>query len=58
MYKVGDVFVYGSNGACQITDIKEEKFARETKVYYILSPFLIQEKLFLYPLTMKLLQTK
>ena len=40
MYKVGDVFVYGSNGACQITDIKEEKFARETKVYYILSPFL------------------
>lgn len=39
MYKVGDVFVYGSNGACQITDIKEEKFARDTKVYYILSPF-------------------
>lgn len=39
MFKIGDVFVYGSNGACQITDIKEEKFARETKVYYILSPF-------------------
>lgn len=38
MYKIGDVFVYGSNGACEITNIKEEKFARETKVYYILSP--------------------
>ena len=39
MYKIGDVFVYGANGACEITDIKEEKFARETKIYYILSPF-------------------
>lgn len=39
MYKIGDVFIYGSNGACEITNIKEEKFARETKIYYILSPF-------------------
>ena len=39
MYKIGDVFVYGANGACEITDIKEEKFARETKIYYMLSPF-------------------
>lgn len=38
MYKIGDVFVYGSNGACEITDIKSEKFAKETKTYYILSP--------------------
>ena len=28
MYKVGDVFVYGSNGACQITDIKEEEILK------------------------------
>ena len=39
MFKTGDVFVYGANGACVITDIKEEKFGRETKTYYILSPF-------------------
>lgn len=39
MYKIGDIFVYGSNGACEITNIKEEKFEKETKVYYILSPF-------------------
>ena len=39
MYKIGDIFLYGSNGVCKITDIKSEKFARETKTYYILSPF-------------------
>ena len=39
MFKTGDIFVYGANGACVITGIKEEKFGRETKTYYILSPF-------------------
>lgn len=39
MFSVGDVFIYGSNGVCRITDIKEEKFGSEIKTYYILSPF-------------------
>lgn len=58
MYKVGDVFVYGSNGACQITDIKEEKFARETKVYYILSPFFDSRETIFVPVDNEALANK
>ena len=58
MYKVGDVFVYGSNGACQITDIKEEKFARETKVYYILSPFFDSRETIFVPVDNEALTNK
>lgn len=39
MFSIGDIFIYGSNGVCRITDIKEEKFGSEVKTYYILSPF-------------------
>ena len=39
MFSIGDIFIYGSNGVCRITDIKEEKFGSEIKTYYILSPF-------------------
>lgn len=38
MYKIGDLFVYGTSGACKIIEIKEEKFSSETKTYYILAP--------------------
>lgn len=58
MYKVGDVFVYGSNGACQITDIKEEKFARETKVYYIFSPFFDSRETIFVPVDNEALTNK
>lgn len=58
MYKVGDVFVYGSNGACQITDIKEEKFVRETKVYYILSPFFDSRETIFVPVDNEALTNK
>ncbi|MCD7873070.1 MAG: CarD family transcriptional regulator [Clostridiales bacterium] len=39
MFNIGDIFVYGSNGVCSITDIKTEKFGSEVKTYYILSPY-------------------
>ena len=39
MFSIGDIFIYGSNGVCRITDIKEEKFGSEIKTYYILSRF-------------------
>lgn len=47
MYKIGDLFIYGSNGACRITDIKTEKFNHEEKTYYILVPiFDMKETIF------------
>ncbi len=39
MYNIGDLFVYGVNGACKIVDIKEEKFGSGEKTYYILAPY-------------------
>lgn len=38
MYSIGDLFVYGSSGACRITDIKVENFGKNEMTYYILSP--------------------
>lgn len=38
MYNVGDLFLYGSSGACRITDIKKETFGKNEMTYYILSP--------------------
>ena len=49
MFKTGDVFVYGSNGACVITDIKQERFARETKTYYILTPYINRRETIFVP---------
>ena len=37
MYKIGDTVVYGANGVCEIRDIREEKFAGQSAMYYILS---------------------
>ncbi len=39
MYSIGDLFIYGTSGACKIIEIKEEKFTNEIKTYYILAPF-------------------
>lgn len=49
LFKTGDVFVYGSNGACVITDIKQERFARETKTYYILTPYINRRETIFVP---------
>ncbi len=47
MYKIGDLFIYGANGACKIADIKTENFNRNEKIYYILVPvFDIKETIF------------
>lgn len=58
MYKIGDVFVYGSNGACEITDIKSEKFAKETKTYYILSPLFDARETIFVPVDNEMLTSK
>ncbi|MCH5316876.1 MAG: CarD family transcriptional regulator [Eubacterium sp.] len=48
MYKIGDLFVYGSSGACRITDIKKENFGKNETTYYILSPvFDIKETIYI-----------
>ena len=58
MYKIGDIFLYGSNGVCKITDIKSEKFARETKTYYILSPFFDSKETIFVPVDNETLLSK
>lgn len=58
MFKIGDTFVYGSNGVCKITDIKSEKFARETKTYYILSPFFDSKEAIFVPVDNETLISK
>ncbi len=58
MYKIGDMFLYGSNGVCKITDIKSEKFARETKTYYILSPLFDSKETIFVPVDNETLISK
>ena len=40
MYSIGTLIVYGSEGICKITDIKENSFDNmgKSKSYYILTP--------------------
>ncbi|MBQ4650025.1 MAG: CarD family transcriptional regulator [Firmicutes bacterium] len=36
MYKVGDIVVYGTEGLCEICDITEKTFGKETIEYFVL----------------------
>ena len=38
MFKIGDRVVYGAQGVCEITDIKEENLTSVLREYYIISP--------------------
>jgi CarD family transcriptional regulator len=38
MYEVGSRVMYASNGVCDITDIREESFSGEKRLYYVLTP--------------------
>lgn len=38
MYKVGDRIIYGAQGVCEITDIKESDLTSVLREYYIISP--------------------
>lgn len=49
MYSIGDLFVYGSSGACRITDIKKENFGKDEMTYYILSPVFDQKETIYVP---------
>lgn len=37
-FKTGDMVLYGTTGICQITDIAQRTFNRETAEYYVLAP--------------------
>ena len=38
MYKVGERVIYGAQGVCEITDIKESNLTSVLREYYIISP--------------------
>lgn len=58
MYKIGDIFVYGSNGVCKITDIKQEDFCGREKTYYILAPIYDQKETIFVPVDNEKLVSK
>ena len=58
MYSIGDLFVYGSSGACRITDIKKENFGKNEMTYYILSPVFDQKETIYVPVDNKNLVSK
>ncbi len=58
MYKIGELFVYGSRGACKIIDIKNEKFGNSEKTYYILMPFFDSKETIFVPVDNEKLVSK
>ena len=58
MHRVGELFVYGRNGACKITDIKTQKFGNSEKMYYILSPVFDMRETIFVPVDNELLVSK
>lgn len=38
MYHIGDVLVYGTEGVCEVKEITEVRFGKETNEYYVLCP--------------------
>ncbi len=58
MYSIGELFVYGRNGACRITDIKAQKFGGSEKIYYILSPVFDKRETIFVPVDNELLVSK
>lgn len=37
-FKVNDMIFYAGTGVCRITDIRPEKFGRDTRTYYVIQP--------------------
>lgn len=58
MYSIGDLFVYGSSGACVITDIKKENFGKNETTYYILSPVFDKKETIYIPVDNEILVSK
>lgn len=38
MYQIDDLIMYGSTGVCRVSDITEQVFNDEDKLYYVLEP--------------------
>lgn len=38
MYSIGTQIIYGMSGVCNISDIRNENFGDEEKLYYVLNP--------------------
>lgn len=58
MYSIGDLFLYGSSGACRITDIKKENFGKDEMTYYILSPVFDSKETIYVPVNNEALVSK
>lgn len=49
MYHIGDVVVYGSEGVCEVKEITEVRFGKDTTEYYVLSPVMRDGDTFYVP---------
>ncbi|MCQ2555250.1 MAG: hypothetical protein MJ171_06330 [Clostridia bacterium] len=49
MYHIGDVVVYGTEGVCEVKEITEVRFGKETNEYYILCPVRKESDTFYVP---------
>ena len=38
MYQIDDLIMYGSTGVCRVSDITEQVFNDDDKIYYVLEP--------------------
>lgn len=58
MFNIGDIFIYGANGVCKISDIKKEKFAGEVKTYYLVTPYFNEKETIFVPVDNEILVGK
>ncbi|MCE5197026.1 MAG: CarD family transcriptional regulator [Negativicutes bacterium] len=58
MLTINTYVVYGTNGVCQITGIKKEKFGGSEKEYYLLKPINTEGSIIYVPLDNALLTSK
>lgn len=58
MLSIDTYVVYGTNGVCQITGIKKEKFGGSEKEYYLLKPINTEGSIIYVPLDNAMLTSK
>ena len=58
MYQIGEIFVYGSSGVCEIVDIKKADFGGSEKTYYILAPIYDKKETIFVPVDSEKLVSK
>ncbi len=58
MLNIDDMVVYGSNGVCRVTEIKNENFAGEVKKYFVLKPVFDDKNTYFVPSFNELLMSR